>query len=321
MIIIIIPCRQLWNLLKKDSASQKDAALWTKADVLLTEAYFTIAKHLKLGRLNSDSVTLKKDSIYNDAFFCKKFYRGNRDGEQWSARCKAWNPTIPVISRSKTALNHFWILRISGRIHTLIYPYKDSLQFIKLLSKRLIEDSFLRKGGATDSVTLAAGIRKYQQFRNTAATGKISEALVRSLNNTDWEKFKTVALTLDRYKLLPDTLPSTYVLVNLPSYFLYVYDDDTLALQSRVIVGSPKTKTPLLNSVISNFITYPQWTVPYSIIFKEMLPRIQRNIGYLERQNLMVVNGSDEVVNPYTINWSKLDSKTLSVSDQAKAGR
>ena len=300
--------RAVWNLLKRDSASQKDAALWTKADVLLTEAYFTIAKHLKLGRLNADSVTIKKDSIYSDAFFVKKFTEAT-GGATVISTLQSLEPQYPGYQQIKNGIRSFLDSAHFKAYTYLPYPYKDSLQFISLLGRRLMEDSFLRRGAATDSVTMAAGIRKYQLSRNITATGKVTEALVRSLNNTDWEKFKSVAVTLDRYKLLPDTLPPTYVLVNLPSYFLYVYDDDTLALQSKVIVGSPKTKTPLLNSAISNFITYPQWTVPYSIIFKEMLPRIQRNIGYLERQNLMVVNGSDEVVDPYKINWSKLDSK------------
>jgi hypothetical protein len=32
--------------------------------------------------------------------------------------------------------------------------------------------------------------------------------MVDMMNNaSDWEKFKRIAITLDRYKLLPDTLP------------------------------------------------------------------------------------------------------------------
>jgi murein L,D-transpeptidase YcbB/YkuD len=76
-----------------------------------------------------------------------------------------------------------------------------------------------------------------------------------------------------------------------------------------VIVGAAKTRTPLLTSEISNFITYPQWTVPYSIIFKEMLPQIQKSTDYLRKQNLMVVDKNDSIIDPTTINWSKLSKK------------
>ncbi|MGL6268133.1 MAG: L,D-transpeptidase family protein, partial [Chitinophagaceae bacterium] len=60
---------------------------------------------------------------------------------------------------------------------------------------------------------------------------------------------------------------------------------------------------------ITNFITYPQWTVPFSIIIKEMLPKIQKNTDYLSKQNLMVVDRYDSIIHPDSINWSRL-SKT-----------
>jgi L,D-transpeptidase YcbB len=65
----------------------------------------------------------------------------------------------------------------------------------------------------------------------------------------------------------------------------------------------------LLTSELSQFITLPQWTVPYSIIFKEMLPKIQKNPEYLIKENLMVVDKYDSIIDPFTIDWSKM-SKT-----------
>lgn len=160
-----------------------------------------------------------------------------------------------------------------------------------------------------DTAAWRNAIRSYQQYKGLKITGKINENTVASLNNTDWEKFKRIAINLDRYKLLPDTLPNTYVWVNLPSYNLKLFHFDSVSLESKVIVGSTRTRTPLLTSEISHFITYPQWTVPYSIIFKEMLPQIQRNIGYLNKQNLMVVDKNDSIIDPATIDWSILSKK------------
>ena len=315
-------CSMLKKIRKKmrsDSLSRRDAALWTRADVLLTEAYFTMAKHLKLGRLGSDSVALRKDSLFPNDYFLHTFTEATSRGNI-SASLQAMEPVYPGYQRVKAGIKRF-LDSARFRPYTYIYfPFKDSLAFVKSLQKRLAEDGFFDPKGRGDSAYLTAGIRAYQQAKHITPTGKITESLIRSLNNTDWDRFKSVAVTLDRYKLMPDTLPATYVLVNLPSYSLYVYDDDTLALQSKVIVGSPRTRTPLLNSAISNFITYPQWTVPYSIIFREMLPRIQKDVNYLRRQNLMVVNGKDEVLDPHTIDWSKLSQKRFPYLIRQKQG-
>jgi murein L,D-transpeptidase YcbB/YkuD len=53
----------------------------------------------------------------------------------------------------------------------------------------------------------------------------------------------------------------------------------------------------------------PQWTVPYSIVFKEMVPKIRENVDFLRQQNLMVVNDEDSVIDPVTIDWNKVNVK------------
>jgi murein L,D-transpeptidase YcbB/YkuD len=40
-----------------------------------------------------------------------------------------------------------------------------------------------------------------------------------------------------------------------------------------------------------------------------MLPKIQKDINYLDKQNLMVVDKADSVIDPYTIDWTSLSKK------------
>jgi murein L,D-transpeptidase YcbB/YkuD len=192
----------------------------------------------------------------------------------------------------------------------LPYPYKDSIQFFTLLRNRLFEERLLDTLPATaDSAQLRQAVAKYQSIKKLKSTGRINEATVYSLNDTDWERYKRIAISLDKYKLMADTMPATYVWVNIPSYKLIVSDSDSVVLVSKVIVGTSQTRTPELHSEISNFITYPQWTVPFSIVFKEFLPAIQKDINYLKKQNLMVVDKNDSVIDPSTIDWTKLSKK------------
>jgi len=158
-----------------------------------------------------------------------------------------------------------------------------------------------------DPVRFRSAILGFQRKYEFKITGHISNSLIDKLNNTDLEKFKRIAVTLDRYKQLPDSLPLTYIWVNLPGYTLRVMDHDTIVFSSKVIVGGPVTRSPVLTSEISNFITMPQWTVPYSIIFKEMLPKIRKDSNFLDKENLMVIDDNDSVINPRTVNWYKLN--------------
>ncbi len=52
-----------------DTLAKKDAALWSRADVILTDALFQISQHLKRGRLPYDSLTSRKDPFVVDHNF------------------------------------------------------------------------------------------------------------------------------------------------------------------------------------------------------------------------------------------------------------
>lgn len=296
--------------INNDSVARKNAALWSRAEIMLSDAVFQISKHLKQGHLRYDSTTLRTDSVLPNDYYLQVLAQLQQTKDV-AAVFQSLEPKQPGYDSIKVGLHAFLdSIQTFKRYTYLSYPIRDSAAFYKSLQRRLFEDDIL--ASATDPIDTASwrqAIATYQQGRGIKVTGKVNENTVSQLNNTNWEKFKRVAINLDRYRLLPDTLPLTYVWVNIPSYNLRVMDFDTVVFESRVIVGQPRTRTPLLTSNISNFITYPQWTVPYSIIFKEMLPQIQKDVNYLNKQNLMVVDKYDSVVDPYTIDWSVLSKK------------
>jgi len=104
---------------------------------------------------------------------------------------------------------------------------------------------------------------------------------------------------------LPPSLPEKYIWVNLPGFYLKLWDHDTLVLESKVIVGKPATRTPVLFSQITDMVTYPQWTIPESIIKKDILPAMKKDPGYLARKGYNLVDSKGEVVDPYTVKWAK----------------
>src|SRR5260221_649043 len=299
------------RVVNEDTLARKNAALWSRADIMLTDAFFTLVKPLKQGRLDYDSVTIRKDSVLPDSLFTRTLSAALQI-DNYRAAVQSVEPRHAGYDSLKAYLKAFLVTAHFRPITWLDYPYKDSAVFYKALTKRLLESGYVDSATTpADTAKLAAAIRNYQTTNKLKTTGKPTSEMVTMMNNSDWEKFKRIAITLDRYKLLPDTLPKTYVWVNLPSFGLRVMDSDTAVLESKIIVGAPKTRTPLLTSELSNFVTYPQWTVPVSIIMKEMLPAIKNNLDYLRKQNLMVVDDRDSVRDPMTINWRRLNKNNF----------
>ena len=308
------------RLLQEDTISRKSAMLWARADLLYTDAFFMLVKDLKQGRLQYDSVTLRKDSVLPNAFYTRMLNDAVHSDSIGTA-LEALQPRSRGYDSLKAYIRDFLATARFRKLTWLEYPYKDSVAFNRALTRRLQEVGYIDSAvTVADTAMLAEAIRNYQRANKLKVTGKISQEMVNMMDNTDWEKFKRIAITMDRYKLLPDSLPPTYVWVNLPSFGLQVISADTVALESRIIVGSPKTRTPLLTSEISNFITYPQWTVPSSIIFKEMLPQIKRNVDYLRKENLMVVDDNDSVRDPMTIKWARLNKNNFPYQIKQRQG-
>lgn len=293
----------------QDSLTALDAMIWTTGEILLTDAFMGIAHDIRQGRIPLDTITGRKDTLLPVDVFTGLLKRFSSQGNL-SQLVKELEPKHEEYVKLKEGLDDFLDSAEFKRTTYISYPAKDSLAMMDQLQRRLFElDYLLSPKEELDSTAWKQVIRKYQKDQKLTVTGKLNEATVHKLNFTDLEKFKQVAVTLDKFKQIPDSLPATRVWVNIPAYFLKVYEQDTVALESRVIVGTSKTPTPEIVSIIGNFVTYPQWTVPFSIIHKEMIPKIQQDINYLAKQNLMVVDKDDNIIDPATINWSKMSKK------------
>jgi murein L,D-transpeptidase YcbB/YkuD len=295
------------QLLDSDMVKRKDPRLWAKADLLLSDAFFHVLQDLKQGRLQPDSLGWKNRTEMQEKFF-SVYMNKLLSGDTISSIVNSLQPDLREYVALRKSLPSF-IDSMDTKSYTYLqYPFKDSLTFLKKLITRLNESGY--KAGPVntlDSSGLARLLLQYQAKKGFKETGKLSAALVSSLNNTDQEKLKCIAITLDKYKKLPPRLPEKYIWVNLPSYRLEVWENDSLAMESKVIIGKPGTPTPHISSQITDLVIFPTWTVPNSIILKELLPGLKRNPGYLEKKGLALYNNDGDLVDPWSVNWSKFN--------------
>lgn len=302
--------QQIKNKIDTDSLQRSNAVIWAKAEVLLTDACLILFKDLKYGRLFNDSAIVQIDTGVIANFSIANINSLLQQGNL-AAAMRAAEPSHRGYFNLKEYIKKF-VDSMDRRVYTYVqYPYKagdvkDSLAFIKMVQKRLYESKYIDfTNKMPDSLQLNTAIKKFQKKIAVKQDGKVSAAIVKMININDIERFKRIAITLDRYKLLPEKMPEKYVWVNLPGYYLQLWDNDTLVLESKIICGKPDTRTPLLSSKISNMVIYPTWTVPTSIIAKQYLPKLKNNPYYLSRLGLKLVDKKGQTIDAGTVNWSK----------------
>lgn len=179
------------------------------------------------------------------------------------------------------------------------------------------------KQGATHySKDLVAGIKDFQLWQGLAADGVIGEETRVWLNTSPEQRAALLALNIQRLRLLPVKF-ETNIMVNIPDYTLVYYLDGKPVLESKVIVGRLARKTPIMANALTNVVVNPPWNVPTKLAREDIMPKIQRDPSYLQRQGIRVYsdwsNGA-KPLDPSTIDWAEVSPRDARFRFQQSPG-
>ena len=133
---------------------------------------------------------------------------------------------------------------------------------------------------------LRENLRGFQQRHGLQVSGSIDSATVAALNVSVQQRIAQLELNLERWRWLPHTLGSRYILVRIADFELDIVEDENIEMTMRVIVGKPYTRTPVFNSALTQLVFNPYWRIPRSIAAAEILPLVERDPDYLERNGI-----------------------------------
>ncbi|MGL5603209.1 MAG: L,D-transpeptidase [Silvania sp.] len=180
--------------------------------------------------------------------------------------------------------------------------------------------SVVSKPAAYDR-SLVEAVKAFQTTQGLGADGVIGQSTRDWLNVTPAQRAGVLALNIQRLRLLPGTL-STGIMVNIPAFSLVYYQNGSEVLASRVIVGRPDRKTPMMSSALNNVVVNPPWNVPPTLARKDILPKVWDDPGYLERHNYTVLRGwnSKEAIDPWRVDWATITPSNLPFRFQQAPG-
>ncbi|MDQ6437156.1 L,D-transpeptidase family protein [Mesorhizobium sp. LHD-90] len=165
----------------------------------------------------------------------------------------------------------------------------------------------LWRNAATQSYSdeLVPVIKAVQQRAGLKADGIVGPRTVNAVAGTsNADKIEKVRIALEQLRWLPSDLGSPRVFVNQPA-FTASYIDGVEKLNMRVVIGAPSTQTSFFYDEIEQVDYNPYWGVPQSIIVNEMLPRLRRDPGYLDRAGYEVTDSKGRRIPSSSINWGR----------------
>ncbi|MDM3296904.1 L,D-transpeptidase [Citrobacter sp. Cc139] len=178
-----------------------------------------------------------------------------------------------------------------------------------------------KEGRSAYGSELVEAVKRFQTWQGLGADGAIGPATRDWLNVTPAQRAGVLALNIQRLRLLPSDL-STGIMVNIPAYSLVYYQNGNQVLASRVIVGRPDRKTPMMSSALNNVVVNPPWNVPPTLARKDILPKLWNDPGYLERHGYTVMRGwnSKETIDPWQVDWATITASNLPFRFQQAPG-
>jgi murein L,D-transpeptidase YcbB/YkuD len=285
-----------------------------KYDILLTETFEKLANHLHKGKLNPKELYTNWDLKPKDIALSSLLEEATK-GKKIATTFKELKPNHIVYKLLKKSLmeidNYPNVIfeKISTKNKIVL---GDTLPEMVKIKKRLgywkdyrNKDSVIT--WAYDSITFKA-VKRFQARHGLAQDGVIGIGTLRALNTSKSERIEQIIANLERWRWYPSNLGDKYLIANIPDYMLhYVKNNDTIS-SHRIIVGKPKRKTPILISKLSNFVFYPTWTVPPTIIKEDLTPAASKNRNYFSSTRLTIYNNQGKEVSPYSWNPSRAKS-------------
>ena len=277
------------------TASNPDAL--AEAELRLTEAVLTYARHVQAGRFTYASVS-KNIELPQVPPETADVLTAVADAADAGKALDAFSPPQPAYQALKLKLAE---LRGRSGANGGEIAAGPELKLTKVpMEDPRVPQLRARLGVAGDpsdlkyDAKLAEAVKKYQRTNDLKVTGALDAQTIRDLNGPPRDRqIETIIVNMERWRWYPRDMGKTRVVVNLPDYTLRLYGDNQLLWTTRIVIGKPGMPTPLLVETMKYITVNPTWNVPQSIVQNEYLPALEQDPTVLDRMGLKYTRERD----------------------------
>ena len=291
----------------------------TRLEILLTDAFMHYGMHLAYGKVDPSKIYDGIWEVYPHLDSLTQILTKALNERSIIKAIEELKPQHKGYKQLQRELLKYKSINIKNRLPEIklgssIEPTMTDPR-IFLIRERLRITENINITNTIDSCTydslLFNEIKKFQAKHGLVSDGIIGRQTLDALNTPIEKYIQKIIINMERYRWLPRNFSQCYLSINIPDFFAQVMTAETIALKMKIIIGKPDRKTPVLHSEIHYLIINPTWTVPPTILKEDALPAIKRNINYLKKNNLKVINRKGEEINPTTIPWEKYSGRNF----------
>ena len=316
----------LYNLDNNSVSKKKQAAVYARLDLLLTNSMVRLVRFIVQGDVDWKLV--------------QKKFKALKESDDIRIDWEMSPKSFPNQNRLITAI-------VNGNIRvylsSLIPMEKHYRKLVKLLKNYHVMEKFpkikysnsiLKSGSWSGRVvdvkkrlqisgdypknadldrtfddTLKKAVITYQKRYLLKVTGKVDKTMTYYLNQPARKNIQAIITNLDKTKLYPKSFENEYIEINIPDFNLRYYRDGNKIMKMGIVVGRMDRPTPIFSDKIEYMVVNPTWTVTDNLIKRDLIPVLKEHPDYLKEHDIHVFSGKKEVEVNYEILEPHIHSK------------
>lgn len=308
---------KLMNFSKPDSLIKNDPIVLAHLDLLLTDAYLMLGKHLYYGLVPRETAS----SIWTNARKRESINLGLRlrealHNENVKESLEHLSPSSYGYGELRKIMMNYLKIQESGG-WKIIQPFSinnkgfEQYSLDDLKERLRVEGDLYKEDNSSEAYENA--LKNFQRRHGIGVDGIVGIKTISKMNIPVEEKIAAIRLNMEKLRWMPEE-KSRYISVNIPDFSLSVIEDTTV-LKMKAIIGKEARQTPVFSAYMKYIVVNPYWRIPNTILREDIIPKVQKDIRYLKKERIRIFKAGDDVgkkeINPQTINWKKVNANTF----------
>jgi len=150
---------------------------------------------------------------------------------------------------------------------------------------------------------LDGAVKRFQSRHGILSSGVVGDTSRAALAIPIDVRIKQLQMNIVRLRSMGN-LGNRYIMMNIPATELEAVNNGAVEQRHSTVIGKPDRPSPILSTVVQNINFNPYWTVPLSIIKKDLIPLMQKEPSYLADHHIRIFNPQGQELTPEQINWN-----------------
>lgn len=180
------------------------------------------------------------------------------------------------------------------------------------LRQRLAQSGDLEQASVQSQVFdsfVDAAVRRFQARHGFNQTGLVSGGTLNAMNVSADLRLRQLETNIVRLRSLAGgSLGPRYITTNIPAAQIETVENGVVQTRHTAVVGKVDRQSPVMTSRVSEINFHPFWTVPQSIIRKDLIPKMQVEPNYLTENRIRIYNQAGQEISPQAVNWNSMEA-------------